>query len=137
VTFSVQAEGRGDTEKSRWQLVDDFVTNIKEHRAARVSPSELIRVDESMCKWYGQGGYWIRKGLPMYIAIDCTPKNGCKIQNAACGRSGLMLRLSIMTSAEHLLETATGDDDGLLHSTAVLRNLEAPWAGTTRTECAD
>jgi len=137
VAFSVQAESGGDTEKSRWQLVDGFVTNIKEHRAARVSPSELICVDDSMCKWYRQGGYWIRKGLPMYVAIDRTPENGREIQNAACGRSGLMLRLSIMTSAGNQLETATNDDDGLPHGTAVLKKLVAPSAGTTRTVCAD
>jgi len=137
VTCSVQAEGGDDTEKSRWQLVDDFVTNINEHRSARVSPSERVSVDESMCKWYGQGGNWIRKGLPMYVAIDRKPENGCEIQNAACGRSGLMLRVSIVTSAEHWLEAGTDDDDGLPHGTAVLKKLVAPWAGTTRTVCAD
>jgi len=73
----------------------------------------------------------------MYVAIDRTPENGCEIQNAACGRSGLILRLSVMTSAEHRLETATGDDDGLLHGTTVLKKLVTPWAGTTRTVCAD
>jgi len=78
MTFSFQAEGGGDTERSRWQLVDDFVTNIKEHRAARVSPSELICVDESMCKWYGQGGYLIRKGLPCTLQLTVRPKMDVK-----------------------------------------------------------
>jgi len=48
-----------------------------------------------------------------------------------------MLRLRIVTSAEHPLETATDDDDGLPHGTALLKKLVAPWAGTTRTVCAD
>jgi len=49
VTFSVQAEGEGDTENSRWQLVDDFVTNINEHRSARASPSELNLASTNQC----------------------------------------------------------------------------------------
>jgi len=137
LTFSAQSEAGGDSEKSRWQLVDDFVSNINEHRSSRVCPSELICVDESMCKWYGQGGNWIRKGLPMYVAIDRKPENGCEIQNAACGRSGIMLRLSVVTSTEHRQETAAGDNDGQPHGTAVIKNLVAPWAGTTRVVCAD
>jgi len=48
-----------------------------------------------------------------------------------------MLRLSIVTSAEHRLETATGDDYELPHGTTILKKLVAPWAGTTRTVCAD
>jgi len=62
----------------------------------------------------------------MYVAIDRKPENGCEIQNAACGRSGLMLQLSIVTTAEHRQQTATGDDDGLPHGTAVLKKLVAP-----------
>jgi len=137
LTFSKQSEGGGDSEKSRWQLVDDFVSNINEHRSSRVCPSDLICVDESMYKWYGQGGHWILKGLPMYVAIDRKPENGCEIQNAACSRSGLMLQLSIVTTAEHRQQTATGDDDGLPHGTAVLRKLVAEWAGSRRVVCAD
>ena len=113
------------------------MSNINEHRSSRVCPSELICVDESMCKWYGQGGNWIRKGLPMYVAIDRKPENGCEIQNAACGRSGIMLRLSVVTSTEHRQETAAGDNDGQPHGTAVIKNLVAPWAGTTLVVCAD
>jgi len=137
LTFSKQSEGGGDSEKSRWQLVDDFVSNINKHRSSRVCPSDLIWVDESMYKWYGQGSHWILKGLPMYVAIDRKPENGCEIQNAECGRSGIMLQLSIVTTAEHRQQTATGDDDGLPHGTAVLRKLVAEWAGSRRVVCAD
>jgi len=37
-----------------------------------------------------------------------------------------MLQLSIVTTAEHRQQTATGDDDGLPHGTAVLKKLVAP-----------
>jgi len=73
----------------------------------------------------------------MYVTIDRKPENGCEIQNAACGRSGVMLRLSILTSAEHRQHTATRENDGLSHRTEVLKKLVAPWAGTRRVVCAD
>eukprot|EP00171_Calliarthron_tuberculosum_P018487 IDg18487t1 len=39
----------GDDEgMNRWNLVDDIVTAINEHRAEFVSSSDLICVDESM-----------------------------------------------------------------------------------------
>jgi len=57
MTFSQQTGGANDaSEKRRWQLINDFIASINDHRDSRVSPSDLICVDESMCKWYGQGG---------------------------------------------------------------------------------
>jgi len=48
-----------------------------------------------------------------------------------------MLRLSVVTTAEHRQEDATGEEDDLPHGTAVLKKLIAPWAGTKRVVCAD
>ena len=79
------------SEQYHWRLVDDFVKNFNEHRAQKYSPSDEICIDNSMSWWYGQGGHWINHGLPMYVAIDRKPENGCEIQNAACGRSGVMI----------------------------------------------
>jgi hypothetical protein len=64
-------------------LVDGFVSNLSSHRANNFVPSEVICVDESMSRWYVQGGNWINHGLPIYNAIDRNPENGCEIQNAA------------------------------------------------------
>jgi len=137
VAFSKQVVDGGDSEESRWQLIDDFVSNINLHRSARVTPSDIICVEEPMSKWYGQGSHWILKGLPMYVAIDRKPDNGCEVQNAACGRSGLMLRLSIVTTAEHRQGAATTEDGDLPHGTIVLKHLVAPWADTERMVWAD
>ena len=79
------------SEQCRWRLVDDFIKNFNEHRAQNFFPSDEICIDESMSRWYGQGGHWINHGLPMYVAIDRKPENGCEIQNAACGYSGVMI----------------------------------------------
>ena len=38
----------------------------------------------------------MNRGLPHYIAIDRKPENGLKIQNAAYGDSGIMLRLKLV-----------------------------------------
>ena len=70
--FSQQGERAADelSEKHRSWLVDNFVEAINHHRAANVVPSDLMYVDESMRRWYGQGGHWIERGLPQYVAID-------------------------------------------------------------------
>jgi hypothetical protein len=49
-----------------------------------------------MIQWYGAGGDWINKGLPHYVAIDHRPENGCEIQNAACGKTGIMMELHVV-----------------------------------------
>ena len=88
------------SEQYRWRLVDDFIKNFSEHRAQIFFPLDKICVDESMSWWYGQGSHWINHGLPMYVAINRKPENGCEIQNAACGHSGVMIRLKIVKTAE-------------------------------------
>jgi len=51
LTFSLQVDDANDSEASRWQLVTDCVTSINAHRASRVTPSDLLCVEESTCKW--------------------------------------------------------------------------------------
>jgi len=73
----------------------------------------------------------------MYVAIYGKPENGCEIQNAACGRSGIMLRLKIFTTATDHKANLSAAEQGLLHGTAVLQRLVAPWASSGRVVCAD
>ena len=73
LTFSTVPKVRSSTMSSaeyRWKHVDDFVDLFNKHRRANFVPSELICIDESMSRWYGNGGDWINEGLPHYIAID-------------------------------------------------------------------
>jgi hypothetical protein len=87
IRFSDQPDERPGgvtSEQHRWMLVDDFVLNFNSHRESQVVPSWVLCVDESISRWYGQGGDWINLGLPMYVAIDRKPKNGCEIQDVAC-----------------------------------------------------
>jgi hypothetical protein len=125
------------TEAYRWLLVDGFVDNFNRYREANFSPSDLICADESISRWYGQGGYWINHGLPQYIAIDRKPEFGCEIQNSCCGRSGIMMRLLLVKTMEEQHTHAQPGDGGLLHGTAVLKYLVLPWARTDRIVCAD
>jgi len=85
-------------EQHRWCLIQDFVRRVNEHRATHVQPGDVICVDESMTRWYGLGGSWINCGLPMYVAIDRKPENGCEIQDSCCARSNLMLKLKVVKS---------------------------------------
>ena len=122
-------------------LIDDFVKHFNTYRADYFNPSDLICVDESMSRWYGQGGHWINHGLPQYVAIDRKPENGCEIQNSACGRSGVMLRLKLVKGVDLLGEEEDMVDEGnegsLLHGTSVLKQVVSPWFGSNRIVCAD
>jgi hypothetical protein len=132
--FSEQGQDSEMSSSShRWSMVSGFVDAINAHRKERMHPSDLICVDESISRWYGLGGSWIDAGLPHYVAIDRKPEYGCEIQNSACGRSGIILRLKLVVSAEDEPET----DPSVLHGTSVLSYLVSPWTGTDRIVCAD
>ena len=72
---------------------------VNEHRVAYFHPSSINYVDESISRWYGLGGSWINKGLPMCVAIDRKPEDGCEIQDACCAKSNIMMRLKLVKSA--------------------------------------
>ena len=146
IRWSDQPSERPDSmssEQYRWKLVDDFVDKFNEHRAATFQPSDTICVDESISRWYGKGGHWINHGLPMYVAIDRKPENGCEIQSAACGRSGIMIRLKMVKTADeedrqHELASGEGNNEqGLLHGATVMKELVLPWLHTDRIVCGD
>ena len=59
-----------------------------------------------MYRWYGIGGHWINPVFPQYISIDRKPENGCEIQNAADGVSGIMMPLKLVkTPSEEALHS--------------------------------
>jgi hypothetical protein len=124
-------------EKYRWMLVDGFVEQYNRHRENDFIPSDLICVDESISRWYGQGGHWINHGLPMYVAIDRKPENGCEIQNACCGRCSIMMRLKLVKTAEEEATHQQEHQDGMLHGTKVLLFLIEPWLNSGRTTVGD
>ena len=71
-------------------------------------PSEWICANESISRWwYVLGGYWINIGLPMYVSIDRNPESGREIENNACRKCGVMLRLKaakhIETKDQHII----------------------------------
>ena len=49
-----------------------------------------------MVRWYGHGGDWTNKGLPLYIAININTENGMEVHNSACGECGIMMRLKLV-----------------------------------------
>ena len=121
-----------------WLLIDGFAKEINDYRASHFSPSDFICVDESISRWYGQGGHWISHGLPMYVAIDGKPENGCEIQNECCGRSSIMMRIKLVkTSEEELTHTIPDAETGLLHSTCVLLYLISSCTYSLRTIVGD
>ena len=119
----------------RWALINDFVEAFNDHRRRHVTPSERLCVDESMIRWYGIGGTWIDMGLPHYVSIDRKPEDGCKVQNIACGTTGIILKLEVVSTADD--ERRRAYEGTANHGTTVLRRLVEPWQGTNRTVCAD
>ena len=73
----------------------------------------------------------------MYVAIDRKPENGCEIQNAACGCSGVMIELKVVKTAGEENASAVTDDDGNNHGTNVLKFLVEPWVRMDCCVCAD
>ena len=126
------------SERFRWTLVDDFVTNLNNHCASMFIPGDCICADESISMWYGLGGEWINIGLSMYIVTDRKPDNGCEIQDAACGRSKIMIRLKLFkTGTEEDVDSILEDDNGILHGKKVLLGLILPWSNSDCVVCAD
>ena len=70
-------------EQYHQRLIDDFINNFNKHHGQNFYLSDEICINESMSRWNGQGGHSINHGLPLYIAIDRKPKNGCEVQNVA------------------------------------------------------
>ena len=127
------------SEQYRWMLVDGFVARFNQHRVKYFIPSSTLCVDESICRWYGHGGTWINRGLPMYIAMDRKPESGGEIQDCACGQSGIMVQLLLVKSKEERArEDVEGpNEEGVIHGAKVLNRLVEPWHHTQRLVCAD
>ena len=118
--------------------MEDFVRMFNSHREANFNPSSYICVDESMVRWYGNGGHWINIGLPMYVEMDRKPENGCEIHSACCGESGIMLRLKLRkTGRATAREECAEADKDLNEGAKVLKELAMPWAKTDCLAVAD
>lgn len=120
---------------SRWSLVSGFLKAINDHREHFVKPSDHLCIDESISRWYGLGGDWIKMGLPHYVAYDRKPENGCELKSMACGASGIMLRLELVmgqTSSE-----VQEFRDECSHTTALTLRLAKPWLRSGRVVCGD
>ena len=52
-----------------------------------------------MSRWYGIVGCWINSSLPQYIVIDRNTENGCEIQNADDGFSGILIQLKLVKNS--------------------------------------
>ena len=63
-------------EAHQWKIVEDFVTHFNGYITQIFSPSDIICDDDSIMRWYQQGGHWINLGLPMYVEMERNPDNG-------------------------------------------------------------
>ena len=68
--------------------------------------------------------------------MDRKPDNGPEIQNAACVRLVILMRLRIVQSAKDE-EEQQYDEDNLPHGKKVLKERVMPWANMDRIVCAD
>jgi hypothetical protein len=139
------------SERYRWMLVDDFVENINAYGQRTFVPGNHLEADETVIRWYGIGGGYVNKGLPMYLALERKPNNSGEIQNLADVASGIMLRLKVVKSANEEKVNSTDaaaankDKDNCNNDatneggegTQVLVELTEPWHDTGRVITAD
>ena len=85
-----------------------------------------------MSRWYGIEGHWINVSLPQYMAIDRKPENGCDIQNADDGVSGIIMQLKLVKTYSEEDLNYLEENDGLLHVTKVILNMLQPWVNKQR-----
>ena len=81
-------------------------------------------------------------GCPHYVVIDRKPENGMELQNIACGKTGVLLGLKLVKSAnisnESGGEAAQSEiETSGTYGTKVLKELCRPWCGYSRLCCAD
>ena len=127
------------SEQYLWMLIDNFVANINRHRASMFVPGNEVEADETAICWYGVGGAYVNKGLPMYLALECKPSNGGEIQNLADIALGIMLHLKIVKSANKEKAIASAAANAIVadnniaaankggNGTQVLLELTEPW----------
>ena len=123
-------------ESHQCKLVEYFVTHFNEYCTQLFSPFDIICSDESILQQYRQGGHCIYLGLPMYVSMEMNPENGAEIQNVACRRSGIMMRIRVIKSEKNEKEQKD-DEDNLPHGAKLLKELVMPWDNTDRIVCAD
>ena len=120
-SYQLDVQGEGMSHEAHWwKLVEDFVTNFDEYITQLFSPLYLICADESILRWYGQGGRWVNLNFLIYVAMDMKLEKGAEIHNSACGRSGIMMRLRIFKSSRNEAEQEDYEDN-LPHGTKVLK----------------
>ena len=116
-------------------IVGDFVNNLSKYWASHCVSSDLICVDKSMSTWYRLGRHCINMGLPMHMAIDCKPVDGCEIQNLCDSRSQVMIHMKLVKldadKDRYMMEIISGAAHQrrivhLLHGTKVLIDLVNP-----------
>jgi Transposase IS4 len=142
IRFSAQPDACPEgmsIETYRWMLADGFIRNFNQHRAKNFIPSDRTVVDESFSRWYGQGGDWINHGLPMFISMERKLEDGCEIQNAACGRTGIMIQLRLVKTSREVEDNEFEDNNNttINHGTKVLLKLIQSWKMSDRVVCAN
>ena len=74
--------------------------------------------------------------LKMHVSIDRNLYNGVEIHIYACGRSVIMMRLSIVKSAMNG-EYQEYYEENIPHGKKFLKELVMPWANTDRIVCTE
>ena len=127
------------SEAYAWMLIEDFVSSINDHKAKRVYPGSVICVDESIIRWYGIGGEYLKEGMPYYTAIHTKPDFGLEIQTSACGTSGLLLQMKLVkskgeTKKRNYVNKVPPDENA---RTTAVRELTRPWHRSNRVAVGD
>jgi hypothetical protein len=67
-------------------------------------------------------------GLPNYVAIDYKPENSCKIQNAHCRQTGIMMVLYLVKVPVEEELALNDDSSKCLHGCKIMLHLPHTWS---------
>ena len=142
VRFSDRPKSKPRTmanETYAWKLVEDFVDAVNEHKASHVYPGSIICIDESIVRWYGIGGEYLKEGCPHYVMMNSKPDFGMELQTSACAQSGVMLQMKLVRSTSetkrvNLVNKVPKTENA---GTTAVKQLTSPWHGTNRVAVGD
>ena len=83
--------------------VDISFFRSNDYRAKTIIVSEIICIDKSISRWYGQRRYWINAWLSNYVDIDRKLENGG-------GVSGIMTKLKVAKEESDYSSTDTDEE---------------------------
>ena len=106
-----------------WQLANDHIEKINEHRMEILSPWERLCVGQKSSWCYRLRDIWTNLIMSRYVQMDCETNYGWKIQDNLCDKIISMLKLNLVKGKDSdeadIATNRTSPDRDVDHGTKV------------------